>query len=225
MWSSIQARHPKEAAQLSDKSTVIRYDPSSPSHPPEEHQHPHHATELHTGGPLLAGDRLSAFVATYIEPVLPIGRTRQADHVAAPPASQSTSIGQNIFSRLAGLAMLAPQASQADAAPRDSSEATGSVTSAETPPANGPLSTTAAMSLPINPAGYRLATRTTVTSTDRGSQHVHVAATSDAHAALVQPEAELSRRLSNQPEVLRRAQAAFSDLRETSGRRQAQVVF
>ena len=225
MWNYIQARHPKEAAQLSNKSTVIRYDPSSPPppHPSEEHQHPQYATESLTGSTLVAGTRTNAFVATYLEPVLPIGRTSQAGHVVAPPASQRTSIGRNILSRLAGLATLALQAPQA--APRNSSEATEFVTSAEVLSAIGPLSTSAAMSLPMIPAGYRLATRTTVRSTDRASRHVHVAATSDGHATLVQPEAELSHRVSNQPEVLRRAQAAFSDLRETGGRGQAQLVF
>ena len=224
MWSSIQARHPKEAALQSDKSTVIRYDPSSPPHPPEDHQHPHHTIESHSESTALAGDRLSSIVATYIEPVLPIGRTPQAGHVVAPPAPHSTSIGRNIFSRLAGLALLAPQPPQADAAFHHSSAATGSTTSAETPSANGPLSTSASVSLPMTPAGYRLATRTTVRSTDSESWHVHVATTPEGHATTAQPEGGLSHRVSNQPEVLRRAQAAFSDLRETSGRRQAQGV-
>lgn len=176
---------------------------------------------------MLAGDRLSSFVATYIEPVLPIGRTPQAGHVVAPPAPRSTSTGQNIFSRLVGLALLAPQAPSAEAAPHDLFQASGSTNSAESSSANGPLSTShsAAMSLPATPAGYRLATRTTVRDTDRELRHVHVATTSDGHATTVQPEAELSHRVLNQPEVLRRAQAAFSDLRENSSRRQAQGVY
>ena len=225
MWSSIQARHPKEAAQLSNQHAVIRYNPSSPPRPPEQHQHQHHAAESHSGTTMPAGDRLSAFVATYIEPVLPIGRTPLAVDVAMPPAPQSTSIRQNIFSRLVGLALLAPHASQAEAAPRISPEATGSIPSAETPSANGTLSDSAAMSLPMTSAGYWLASRATVRSSDRQSRQGHVAATSDGHATTVQPEAEPSYRVASQPEVLRRAQAAFSDLRQAGGRQQAQGVF
>lgn len=221
MWSSIQARHPKEAVQLSNKHAVIRYDPSSPPHPPEQHQHPHHATESQLGSTSPAGDGPSAFVATYIEPVLPMGRVPTAVDVAAP--SPSTSIRQNIFSRLVGLALLAPQASQAEAAPRNS-EVAGSITSAETLSANEELSNSTAVSSPLTLAGYRLATRTTVRSTDRQSGYLYAAAASDRHATTAHPEAERTHRVASQPEVLRRAQAAFSNLREANGRRQAQGV-
>ena len=229
MWNVIQARHPKEAAQLSDTHAVIRYDPSSSLQPPEQHQHPHHATQSHPEStPLTGGDHLSTFAATYIEPVLPIVRSPEAGGTAAAAAApHSTRAGQSIFSRLAGLALLAPRPPQPEAAvpPFHSSSATAFTSSAENPSADAPLPSSAMMSLPMNPAGYRLATRATVRSTDRENQPVHTTAGLGGQAAVAQPRAQLSHRILSQPDVLRRAQAAFSDLRGANGRRQAQGVF
>lgn len=228
MWNSIQARNPKEAAQLLDTHAVIRFDPQSPPQPPEQHQHPHHATHAHPESTQLTGaDRLSTFVATYIEPVLPIVRSPEAGHTAVPPAPHSIRAGRSIFSRLTGLALLAPQPPQPEAAvpPLHSSGAAGSTSSAETPSADGPLPSSATMSLPMSSAGYRLATRATVGTSDRELQPVHVTAGLGGQTTIAEPRAQLSNRVLSQPDVLRRAQAAFSDLREANGRRQAQGVF
>lgn len=227
MWNDIQARHPKEAAQLSDTHAVIRFDPSSPPQPPEQHHHSHHGTQSHPESTQLTGDGLSTVVATYIEPVLPIVRSPEAGGTTAPPAPHSTRAGRSIFSRLTGLALLAPQPPQSEAAvpPRHSSGATASTSSAEMPSAGAPLSSSATMSLPMSLAGYRLATRAIVRSTDRENQPVHATAGLGGQAAVAQPRAQLSHRILNQPDVLRRAQAAFSDLRGANGRRQAQGVF
>ena len=223
MWNSIQARHPKEAAQLSNACAVIRYDPSSPPQPTAQNQHPHHAAQSHAEHPPLARDHLSSFVATYLEPVLPIGPAPEAGLAAEAPAVHNTSARRNIFSRLTGLALLAPQA---EAAQHRFATATGPGSSGDTSLANQSLSNSAISSVSVAPAGYRLATRATVRSTDIEPWPMHVAVASGGLATTVQAEAELSRRASNQAEVLRRAQAAFSDLGEVaSGRRQAQGVF
>lgn len=227
MWNLIQARHPKEAAQLSDMHAVIRYDPSSPPQSAEQHQHPHHATQSHPESTQLTGNRLSTFAATYIEPVRPIVRSPEAGRTAAPAAPHNTRAARSILSRLAGLALLAPQPPQAEAAvpPLHSSGATGSTSSAEMPAADDPLFSSAMVSWPPNPAGYRLATRATVRGTDRGLQPVHVTVGSGGQATMAQPRAQLSHEIWSQPDVLRRAQAAFSDLRGANSRRQAQGVF
>ena len=186
MWNSIQAKHPQEAAQLTDRPAVIRYDPSSPAQP---RQHPYHATDAHSESPpTQATDPRNPPVATPMEP----GQPARSAPPAESPALQSTSARRSIFSRLTGLALLVPHPPQAHGAQHG----------------REPVATSA-----------------TLRNTDGAPQHVHVTTARGGHATVMQHEAQRLHRAPNQPEVLRRAQAAFADLGEARGRLRAQVVF
>lgn len=216
MWNSIQANHPQEAAQLPDAAAVIRYNPSSPAQP---HQQPQHAIDAPSEFLLTqATDHLNTSIqATQREPVLPMGS-------AESPALQTTGGRRSIFSRLTGLALLVPYP-QAHAAPHRQepvAAATGSFLPSDSSSANPSL---LSPGRPMSHAGGQVATGATVSTTDGAPHHAQVTTGRGGRANMVQREAPLLHRAPNQPEVLRRAQAAFADLGEARGRLRAQGVF
>ncbi|KAL3145210.1 hypothetical protein ABBQ32_000959 [Trebouxia sp. C0010 RCD-2024] len=220
MWNCIQAKYPQEAAQLSDTAAVIRYDPSFPAQP---HQQPHHATDA-PGEALLiqATDRQSTSTqATQRQPVLPMRSTLPAES----PALQTTGERRSIFSRLTGLALLVPHPLQAHAA-QHRQEPVASAIGSSFP--SDPISARGALpspGLPMSHAGGRVATGATVSNTDGAPHQMHGTAGRRGRATMVQHQGQLLHRPPNQPEVLRRAQAAFADLGDARGRLQAQGIF
>jgi len=191
MWSAIQARHPTQAAQLSDSSAVITYHPTSPvrstsrdqadARPPHQSIANEHA--LHGRG------RSTEFIQSIMHTVMVRNQTEQQNTSEAPVAPgidnggrSPTSPGDassSVASRV-GLGLLAPLRLDSRV---DETLSASSTTAESASVSRDPAVVTGARSLHLSP-----------TRVPRSAGNVSSASPS-------------------QSEHLRRAQAAFSDLR------------
>lgn len=119
MWNAIQARHPTQAAQLSDSSAVITYHPTSPVRPTSRGQNDAEQRHQSTANEhaLLGRGRSADFIQSIMHTVMVRNQAEQQNPSEAPmapgiadggrsptsPAAASSSAASRV-----GLGLLAP---------------------------------------------------------------------------------------------------------------------
>ena len=191
MWNAIQARHPKQAAQLSDSSAVITYHPTSPVRSTSRDQDNTRQRRQSTANDhaLHGRGRSTEFIQTIMHTIMVRNQAEQQNPSETPVAPEFgdgggslTSPGaasSSVASRV-GLGLLAPL--RIDSRVEEPLSASSS-TAESAPVSRDPAVVTGARSLHLSP-----------TRVPRSATNV--------------PSASPS-----QSEHLRRAQAAFGDLR------------
>ena len=223
MWNSIQARRPKEAAKLANTAAVITYNPSAvvQSQPPPLQPQQEHLT---LGVRVL--EQLRALGAAQVQSALPSSQTPDPGLATLTSPQQSSGAGQGIFSRLASLGFPARRATDADSAAAQQAQrqsvavaAALSTPSVTTSPSTEALFTHRRTLLNNSSYGHEHEDGARMVSTGTAAQGV----TSHAGEQVIVTHGlglNLAHARMRQSEVLRRAQAAFADLRQASGRQQ-----
>ena len=212
MWNSIQARHPEEAAHLSKSPAVISFDPASPPQPtaqPRTEQQSSQQAQSDQG----FQDQLTAFTTVHLLPGLPPSQRQNEGLPLSSASVESGSVRRNIFSRLAGLALLVPHSTATEStsvqqAQHEAATASNPVSASSA----AVLSAHGTTSAPASSVSHTSASMGS--SASRASETMHAGEVRRDRASVMHTGAETAYQSAHQPEVLRRAQAAFSDLRD-----------
>ena len=225
MWNTIQARRPREAAKLANTAAVITYNSSAAAQAQPSPQQPQQEAFVLSNHVL---EQLRVLGTAQVQSALPSNQTADPGLATLTPPVQSSSAGRGFFSRLATLGLSARRATDADsaAAQQAQPQPVTAAPSVSTPPAaassaNEALRIQGTTSLPNPGHGHERGAMTT--STDTAAQGLTNHA-EELHARYG-PGSDLARIRMRQSVVLRRAQAAFSDLRQASaGRHEPSVA-